>query len=110
MSHDVPPPLDRLATAQHVVALTLDAGGNADGAHQAFAELRRAAIPVTFFLTGQFFWTYMVNKAKSTIGGLDLPTLTKPLNQSPPIAYRDDIHRWEMLATNSLRTSLSPSL
>jgi len=53
----------------------------------------------TFFLTGQFFFTYMVNKAKSTIGGLDLPTTTKPLNQSPPVAYRDDVHRWEMLTT-----------
>src|SRR6266404_3638723 len=53
----------------------------------------------TFFLTGQFFWTYLFNKAKSTIGGLDLPTTTKPLFQDPPIAYRDDIHRWEMLAT-----------
>jgi hypothetical protein len=53
----------------------------------------------TFFLTGQFFYTYMVQKAKSTIGGLDLPTLSKPLNASPPKSYRDDIHRWEMLAT-----------
>jgi hypothetical protein len=53
----------------------------------------------TFFITGQYFWTYMVQKSKSTIGGLDLPTLSKPLNQEPPIAYRDDIHRWEMLAT-----------
>lgn len=53
----------------------------------------------TFFITGQLFWTYMVQKAKSTIGGLDLPTVTKPLNQDPPVAYRDDIHRWEMLFT-----------
>ena len=53
----------------------------------------------TFFLTGQFFWTYMVEKSKSTIGGLDLPTVTRPLNQDPPVAYRDDVHRWEMLTT-----------
>jgi hypothetical protein len=53
----------------------------------------------TFFLTGQFFYTYMVQKSKSTIGGLDLPTLSKPLNASPPKSYRDDIHRWEMLTT-----------
>jgi hypothetical protein len=33
------------------------------------------------------------------IGGLDLPTKTKTINQDPPIAYRDDIHRWEMLFT-----------
>jgi Protein of unknown function (DUF1302) len=53
----------------------------------------------TFFLTGQFFWNYMIEKSKSTIGGLDLPTVTRPLNQDPAIAYRDDIHRWEMLFT-----------
>ena len=51
----------------------------------------------TFFVTGQFFWTYMVQKAKSTIGILDNPTVTRPLNQHPPVAYRDDIHRWEAL-------------
>lgn len=60
MTVDVPPPLDRLATAQHVVALTLDAGGNADAASRAFAELRRAAIPVTFFLTGRWVTLYPV--------------------------------------------------
>src|SRR6185369_2758338 len=53
----------------------------------------------TFFITGQLFHTYMIQKAKSTIGGLDLPTKTKTLGQDPPIAYRDDIHRWEMLMT-----------
>ncbi len=53
----------------------------------------------TFFITGQMFHTYMIQKAKSVIGGLDLPTKTKTINQDPPIAYRDDIHRWEMLFT-----------
>jgi hypothetical protein len=53
----------------------------------------------TFFLTGQLFYTYMIQKSKSTIGGLDLPTTSKPLNADPPVAYRDDIHRWEMLMT-----------
>jgi hypothetical protein len=53
----------------------------------------------TFFITGQLFHTYMIQKAKSTIGGLDLPTKTKTLGIDPPIAYRDDIHRWEMLMT-----------
>lgn len=53
----------------------------------------------TFFVTGQFFYTYLVQKAKSTIGGLDLPTVTRPINQNPPVAYRDEVHRWEALAT-----------
>ena len=54
MTASVPPPLERLATRQRVVALTLDAGGNADSAYRAFAELRRAHVPVTFFLTGRW--------------------------------------------------------
>ena len=53
----------------------------------------------TFFITGQLFHTYLIQKANSTIGGLDLPTKTKTIGQNPPIAYRDDIHRWEMLMT-----------
>ncbi len=53
----------------------------------------------TFFITGQLFTTYMIQKAKSTIGSLDLPTTTKLSNLDPPRAYRDDIHRWEMLMT-----------
>jgi hypothetical protein len=53
----------------------------------------------TFFITGQLFTTYMVQKAKSTIGSLDLPTVSKNVNLDPPRAYRDDIHRWEMLMT-----------
>ena len=53
----------------------------------------------TFFISGQLFYTYMIQKAKSVIGGLNLPTKTLPPNQDPPLAYRDDIHRWEMLTT-----------
>jgi hypothetical protein len=53
----------------------------------------------TFFITGQLFTTYMIQKSKSTIGSLDLPTLSKPSNQDPPTAYRDDIRRWEALMT-----------
>jgi hypothetical protein len=53
----------------------------------------------TFFITGQLFHTYMINKTASMIGGLDLPSKTRPVNQDPPVAYRDDIHRWEMLMT-----------
>ena len=48
----------RLQTRQHVVALTFDGGGNADGAHGVLAELRRARVPATFFLTGHFVHSY----------------------------------------------------
>jgi hypothetical protein len=69
----------------------------------------------TFFITGQLFWSYMIQKANSTIGALDLPTITRPVNQDPPVAYRDDIRRWEMLATFAILGfyrggSLLPSL
>jgi peptidoglycan/xylan/chitin deacetylase (PgdA/CDA1 family) len=59
-----PPPavvageLVRLQTRQHVVALTFDGGGNADGAKKIMTTLRRDAVPATFFLTGHFVQTY----------------------------------------------------
>ena len=48
----------RLQTRQHVVALTFDGGGNADGAKGVLTELRRAKVPATFFLTGHFVQSY----------------------------------------------------
>jgi len=48
----------RLQTRQHVVALTFDGGGNADGAKGVLAALRNANVPATFFLTGHFVQSY----------------------------------------------------
>jgi peptidoglycan/xylan/chitin deacetylase (PgdA/CDA1 family) len=61
--HALPPAivdgeLVRLQTRQHVVALTLDGGGNADGAKAVLAVLRRERATGTFFLTGQFVKSY----------------------------------------------------
>ena len=53
----------------------------------------------TFFITGQMFWTYMINKHKNIIGILDNPTASRLVNQDPPVAYRDDVRRWEILTT-----------
>jgi peptidoglycan/xylan/chitin deacetylase (PgdA/CDA1 family) len=50
--------LVRLQTRQHVVALTFDGGGNADGAKKVLSVLRREHVPGTFFLTGQFVQSY----------------------------------------------------
>ena len=50
--------LVRLQTKQHVVALTFDGGGNADGARNVLAVLRREHVAGTFFLTGHFVQTY----------------------------------------------------
>jgi peptidoglycan/xylan/chitin deacetylase (PgdA/CDA1 family) len=59
----LPPAFDagelvRLQTRQHVVALTFDGGGNADGAKAILATLRRKHVRATFFLTGRFVRTY----------------------------------------------------
>ena len=48
----------RLQTRQHVVALTFDGGGNADGAKGVLTVLRRERVPATFFLTGHFVQSY----------------------------------------------------
>jgi peptidoglycan/xylan/chitin deacetylase (PgdA/CDA1 family) len=48
----------RLQTRQHVVALTFDGGGNADGAKGVLTLLRRERVPATFFLTGHFVESY----------------------------------------------------
>ena len=43
-----------IPTTRHVVALTFDAGANADGVASILATLRRDHVPATFFLTGDF--------------------------------------------------------
>jgi peptidoglycan/xylan/chitin deacetylase (PgdA/CDA1 family) len=48
----------RLQTRQHVVALTFDGGGNADGAEGVLRTLRRENVRATFFLTGHFVESY----------------------------------------------------
>jgi peptidoglycan/xylan/chitin deacetylase (PgdA/CDA1 family) len=92
---DAPAPIERLATAQHVVALTLDAGGNADAAPRAFAELRRAGIPVTLFLTGRWVTLHPVlaheigSDAKWVVG--DHTVDHQPMPTLPPAKARWEI-------------------
>ncbi len=43
-----------IPTSTRVVALTFDAGANADGVSSILATLRREGVPATFFLTGDF--------------------------------------------------------
>jgi peptidoglycan/xylan/chitin deacetylase (PgdA/CDA1 family) len=45
---------DRIPTNAKVVALTFDAGANADGVPSILATLRQQHVPATFFLTGDF--------------------------------------------------------
>lgn len=84
--------LVRLQTRQHVVALTFDGGGNADGAPRVLAVLRREHVTGTFFLTGRFVQTYpqlarVIGRAypvgNHTVNHLDLRRL------SPSAATRE---------------------
>jgi peptidoglycan-N-acetylglucosamine deacetylase len=47
-----------IPTTRHVVALTFDAGANADAVSLILATLRREHVPATFFLTGTFARDY----------------------------------------------------
>jgi peptidoglycan/xylan/chitin deacetylase (PgdA/CDA1 family) len=44
----------RIPTTRHIVALTFDAGANADAVASILATLQRNHVPATFFLTGNF--------------------------------------------------------
>ena len=79
--------LVRLQTRRHVVALTFDGGGNADGAKGVLAALRREHVPGTFFLTGHFVQSYpllarVIGRrypvANHTVNHLDLRRLSTP--------------------------------
>lgn len=48
----------RLPTSKHVVALTFDAGANADGVPKIVATLRAKDVPATFFLTGSWVTSF----------------------------------------------------
>jgi peptidoglycan/xylan/chitin deacetylase (PgdA/CDA1 family) len=50
--------IERLPTTQKVVALTFDAGANADAVPSILATLARERITATFFLTGNFVNSY----------------------------------------------------
>jgi peptidoglycan/xylan/chitin deacetylase (PgdA/CDA1 family) len=72
----------RLQTRQHVVALTFDCGGNADGAKGVLRALRRGHVPGTFFLTGHFVQTY--------------PGLARIIGRRYPVGNHT-VHHFDML-------------
>ena len=49
---------DRLPTSERLVALTFDAGANADGIPSILSTLNREQVPATFFLTGRWVETF----------------------------------------------------
>jgi peptidoglycan/xylan/chitin deacetylase (PgdA/CDA1 family) len=72
----------RLQTRQHVVALTFDGGGNADGAKGVLTTLRRENVAATFFLTGHFVQSY--------------PRLARTIGRSYPIGNHT-VNHYDML-------------
>jgi peptidoglycan/xylan/chitin deacetylase (PgdA/CDA1 family) len=63
---------ERIPTDRKVVALTFDAGANADGVAPILATLAREHVSATFFLTGQFANTYPGKARDIAAGGYRL--------------------------------------
>lgn len=66
VSHYAGRDIARLPTTQHVVALTFDAGANADAIPKILAALRAAGVPGTFFLTGT--WVKLFPQQAAEVG------------------------------------------
>ena len=68
----------RLPTTERVVALTFDAGANADGLASILGTLERTQTPGTFFLTGRWTTSY--------------PTLARQVSAAHPVGNHTDTH------------------
>lgn len=61
--------IERLPTGSKIVALTFDAGANADGLTSILATLREQGVPATFFLTGDFATNFPAQSARIAAAG-----------------------------------------
>jgi peptidoglycan/xylan/chitin deacetylase (PgdA/CDA1 family) len=61
-----------IPTRAHVVALTFDAGANADGLPAILSTLRTAGVPATFFLTANFVRSFPTLSSEIVRGGYRL--------------------------------------
>jgi peptidoglycan/xylan/chitin deacetylase (PgdA/CDA1 family) len=68
----------RLPTTRKVVALTFDAGANANGVPNILATLRQTGVAATFFLTGQWVQSF--------------PAATRDIGRSYPIGNHSNTH------------------
>ncbi len=83
-----------IPTSRHVVALTFDAGANADAVSSILATLRREGVPATFFLTGNFVRNFpAAARAIAAAGGrIGNHTMTHPyLTQKSDATVRQEI-------------------
>ena len=83
-----------IPTNRPVVALTFDAGANADAVRSILATLRREGVPATFFLTGNFVRDYPAAARSITAAGYRIGdhTITHPhLTRLGDAAVRQEI-------------------
>jgi peptidoglycan/xylan/chitin deacetylase (PgdA/CDA1 family) len=83
-----------IPTTRHVVALTFDAGANADAVPSILATLRRDHVPATFFLTGNFTRAYPAAARAIAAAGMRIGdhTITHPyLTRLSDAAVRHEI-------------------
>jgi peptidoglycan/xylan/chitin deacetylase (PgdA/CDA1 family) len=85
---------DRIPTDRKIVALTFDAGANADGVAPILATLAREHVAGTFFLTGQFATSYpsQVRDIAASGGRMGNHSLTHPyFTQLDDAAIRHEV-------------------
>ena len=83
-----------IPTTRRVVALTFDAGANADAVPSILATLRREGVPATFFLTGSFVRDFPTAARSIAAAGFRIGdhTITHPyLTQLGDTAVRHEI-------------------
>ncbi len=83
-----------IPTTQRVVALTFDAGANADAVPSILGTLARTHVPATFFLTGNFVRDFPASARQIAQGGYRIGdhTITHPhLTQLGDAAVRQEI-------------------
>src|SRR5262245_25358465 len=90
--------LTRLPTGAKVVALTFDAGANADGVAKILSTLRTAGVPATFFLTGA--WTRQF-PAQARDLGIQFPVGNHTDTHPHLTTLPDDQVRAQVLTTQS---------
>ncbi len=84
-----------IPTSRRVVALTFDAGANADAVPSILATLRREGVPATFFLTGDFVREFPSAARAIAAAGFRIGdhTMTHPyLTKLGDAAVRQEIH------------------
>jgi peptidoglycan/xylan/chitin deacetylase (PgdA/CDA1 family) len=97
-----------IPVSQRVVALTFDAGANADGVPAILATLRRDGVPATFFLTGNFVRDFPAAARSIAAAGFRIGdhTVTHPhLTQLSDAAVRQEILGGQIAAVTGRNTA-----